>query len=627
MIPRMIKSIRLALFSVATLSAVALAEVPQLINYQGRVSVGAVNFHGTGQFRFALMNGGGSTTYWQNSPDSSPADGTPDSAVSLNVDKGLYSILLGDASITNMAALAPSAFDHSDVRLRVWFDDGVHGVQLLAPDQRFAAVGYALIAGDVPNGSITGSKIASGAITGDHISAGTITSSHLSPDAIPPGNVGPGSIGTTQLANGAVDFAKLAKPPQSGSFDASSLPLGETVPFSITFPQPYQTAPVVTASLAANFPATLKGLSVTVGKITALGFEGTVEKLPLDLGVVPFIIHPFGLDDALTISTAEISGRTAMAFQKKPTGELRYAMLQSETGTQFQSADPIIYDSSYPSLAEVGGRPAVSFNSQGTLGFSRALDTTGRSWPTEWQTVSTSGVYLETQLGIISGHPAIAYVGAGVGYVRAADAEGAQWNSPIIVDSSSNGLFPSMAEVDGYPAICYVNSNNFELRYIRATNAEGTQWGTPVTVSGVGSHFNPSLKVIDGRPAICFYNGAALKYVRAEDAAGATWPAALVVDSENGEYCSLEVIDGRPAIAYRDLLRQDLRYVSASNITGSAWETAITVDSGGNAGKNADFANVNGNATIVTAAIAPTQALKIYRPITNYRINWIALPR
>ena len=35
----------------------ATAQVPQLINYQGRVAAGGVNFDGTGQFKFALVDG------------------------------------------------------------------------------------------------------------------------------------------------------------------------------------------------------------------------------------------------------------------------------------------------------------------------------------------------------------------------------------------------------------------------------------------------------------------------------------------------------------------------------------------------------------------------------------------
>ncbi|HPA17212.1 MAG TPA: hypothetical protein PLU30_05660 [Verrucomicrobiae bacterium] len=35
------------------------APVSQLIDYQGRVSVGGTNFDGTGQFKFSLVDGAG----------------------------------------------------------------------------------------------------------------------------------------------------------------------------------------------------------------------------------------------------------------------------------------------------------------------------------------------------------------------------------------------------------------------------------------------------------------------------------------------------------------------------------------------------------------------------------------
>lgn len=111
------------------------AQVPQLINYQGRVLAGPTNFNGTGQFKFALVDQAGSTTFWSNDGTSS-AGSEPTSAVSLSVSNGLYSVLLGDTTIPNMTVAIPfSAFNNSDVRLRVWFNDGTHGSQLLSPDQ------------------------------------------------------------------------------------------------------------------------------------------------------------------------------------------------------------------------------------------------------------------------------------------------------------------------------------------------------------------------------------------------------------------------------------------------------------------------------------------------------------
>ncbi len=163
------------------------AQVPQLVNYQGRVAVGTVNFQGTGSFRFALVNAAGTTTYWRNAADTTPADGVPDSAVSLAVNKGLYSVLLGDTSVANMGAIPASVWANPDVRLRVWFNDGANGNQLLTPDQRLAPNGY------LPTGTVTADKIAAGAVGTAQLAAGAVGSAQLAA----------GAVGSAQLAVGA----------------------------------------------------------------------------------------------------------------------------------------------------------------------------------------------------------------------------------------------------------------------------------------------------------------------------------------------------------------------------------------------------------------------------------------
>jgi hypothetical protein len=164
------------------------AQVPQIINYQGRVVVGTANFNGSGQFRFALVKAAGTTTFWSN--DGTSVNGSqPTNAVSLSVSNGLYSVLLGDTAITNMTAIPTSVFNNADVRLRVWFNDGTTGSQQLTPDQRIAAVGYAVLAANVPDGAITAAKIAST----------TVTSA----------NIANGAIGTAQIGNGVVTSAKI----------------------------------------------------------------------------------------------------------------------------------------------------------------------------------------------------------------------------------------------------------------------------------------------------------------------------------------------------------------------------------------------------------------------------------
>ena len=125
------------------------------------------------------MNTNGTTTYWSNNGSSSGGS-EPSAAVTLTVTKGLYFVLLGDTSIANMTVAVPSSvFTNSDVRLRVWFNDGTHGSQLLTPDQRIAAVGYTFMADNIKDGAITTAKIATGAVGTASIANGAVGSTQL----------------------------------------------------------------------------------------------------------------------------------------------------------------------------------------------------------------------------------------------------------------------------------------------------------------------------------------------------------------------------------------------------------------------------------------------------------------
>lgn len=149
------------------------AQPPAQLNYQGRVAVDGVNFDGVGQFKFALTNADGSVTHWSNDGTSS-AGSEPGTAVSLAVVKGLYSVALGDLAIAGMTAVPTNVFAQANLRLRVWFNDGLHGFQLLTPDQPLTAAGYAVLAGNVPDGSISGPKLAPGAVGSANLAPGVL---------------------------------------------------------------------------------------------------------------------------------------------------------------------------------------------------------------------------------------------------------------------------------------------------------------------------------------------------------------------------------------------------------------------------------------------------------------------
>jgi hypothetical protein len=173
----------------AVTALLGLAQVPSLLHHQGRIVVGDVLFDGPGRFKFALVNADGSQAWWRNAPDGD-ADGEPDAAVEIPVNRGLYALLLGDTRLANMAALPPAALAAGEAYLRVWFSDGTGPFERLAPDHQLAAAGYALVARTVEDGAITATKLAPGAITPAQVpalDATKITSGRLDAARLPAG--------------------------------------------------------------------------------------------------------------------------------------------------------------------------------------------------------------------------------------------------------------------------------------------------------------------------------------------------------------------------------------------------------------------------------------------------------
>ncbi|MBE2284315.1 MAG: hypothetical protein IAE77_12735 [Prosthecobacter sp.] len=236
-----LKSCLVACLAMFGLTSELVAQVPSTLNYQGRVAVNGVNFTGTGQFKFALVNAAGSQSYWSNDGSSS-GGGQPTTAVSISVSSGLYSVQLGDTSLTHMTAVPATVFANGDVRLRVWFNDGTNGFQQMTPDQKIAAVGYAMMAATVPDGSITAAKLApgvGGGGGGGSIADGSITAAKLASGAAA-GNLAAGNlsavasggiIGSTDANNAALLAQGFVRDPAVIQSEGTWIPIpsGDTV--------------------------------------------------------------------------------------------------------------------------------------------------------------------------------------------------------------------------------------------------------------------------------------------------------------------------------------------------------------------------------------------------------------
>ena len=145
--------VRLLVASLALVPLVGLSAAP--VAYSGKITIQGFAHDGPGHFRFQLIDPQGAVL-WQNAPNNG--------AVTTQVTRGHYSVLLGDAATPNMAAIPPNLFlDHPVVFLRVHFSEGQgKPFQHLQPDQRILSSAHALTA-DVANavkpGSITTSQL------------------------------------------------------------------------------------------------------------------------------------------------------------------------------------------------------------------------------------------------------------------------------------------------------------------------------------------------------------------------------------------------------------------------------------------------------------------------------------
>jgi len=171
---------------------------PQVVSYQGQVTVDGAAYSGAGYFKFAVVNAAGDTTYWAND---GTGGGEPATAVPLSVVNGLFNVLLGDTAVPNMTALSAAAFDGPERYLRVWFSsDGATFTQL-SPDRRIAAVPYALQA--------EAAKTASDADTLDSHHASEFAGSSHDHDATYVNEGQVDSITSAMITNGTLAFADI----------------------------------------------------------------------------------------------------------------------------------------------------------------------------------------------------------------------------------------------------------------------------------------------------------------------------------------------------------------------------------------------------------------------------------
>ncbi|HMP97839.1 MAG TPA: hypothetical protein PKA51_13025 [Kiritimatiellia bacterium] len=524
----------------AFLVTIAQAQVPALINYQGRLVDGSSLVNGTVQLELSLYDAavGGALLYTDANP-------------SVTVIDGLYDTYLGDD--TTFGALGTALASP-----QVWLEVVVNGTPL-SPRERLVSVPYAMRAG----------------------------------------SVGAGSIGFNQLSQpyqaGRIDFQDLGL---GGLSFVQAEPQWHTV--DLAYNQPFVQVPSLSMNTQMSDPILLSGTQVQTLNVglsnatlrvalprahqsTGMGMtvpaativDGRPAKITMASTQVLFQIaaDAAGLEwnapvtvlvTTNTISYASlaiINGQPAVAAAVFNNTAVYYARAHDAAGTTWGA--PLLIanlPAQFVDLAEINTRPAVVFET-------RTYD-----FMTE---ISSNAVW----------------------YVVATDTTGTAWNTPLQLDNKWTASFiglssylPRLILADSLPAVVYMRGfpefDSYTLRFQRANNIHGTSaWASPVSIYTM---INATLDwwytisfdaaEVAGHPAVIVTErdpSPRVRYIRSSNAQGSAWPAGVVAANENigqGLLLSLAIVDGRPAVvAIGEGSPKRLLYVRAANATGSSW--------------------------------------------------------
>lgn len=195
--------ILVTVFSPLFHGAIALAEAPTTMVYQGRLSnqAGApITGAHTVTFRIYATSAGGTSLWTETLPVTADAN-------------GLFTVELGAID-----PIDESLFDGSKRYLGLSLDAGLE----MTPRQLMSSTAYAVGArmANVADGSITGAKLANGAVATAHIADGTVGSADLADGAVVAGKLAANAvtsdrildatITSTDIADGAINSQKIA---------------------------------------------------------------------------------------------------------------------------------------------------------------------------------------------------------------------------------------------------------------------------------------------------------------------------------------------------------------------------------------------------------------------------------
>ena len=505
--------------------------VPGTMSYQGRIlKSNGQPYSGLGYFKFAVVDG--ASLYWTNDGSTPVTDPfTPTNPVTLTVNNGIFSLLLGDNTLPNMTPLAASLFSGSDRRLRVWFSPNGSGYEQLANDVRLASVPYAY------NTETLAGQPATYYLNASNINTGTLNQAYID-RAIPRLNR---AITTSLVILDASGTPGSIMPYTSLAIGTDGLPIIA-----------YANSDSNLNSLKVAHCADVLCTSIVSITLDSRIFSGSNSSLAVGadgLPVVSYYVFAKGLrvahcGDTLcssavitTLAAYNGSGSTSLAIGADGLPIIAYTEgnlpllkvahcgdgLCSSAITTTVEASIV---ASFPSLAiGVDGLPLISYYDGtnnvlkvahcGNAVCSNVISTTVDASP---------GAGYDTSLAIgTDGLPVIAYRDNGSTHLKVARCNDALCSSAIsvTVDNSPDvGSYASLAiGADGQPVISYYDNTNGRLKVAHCNNALCSSALIATTDASPSAGTYTSLAIgADGLPLISYLANFNLKVAHCSNA-------------------------------------------------------------------------------------------------------------
>lgn len=314
-------------------------------------------------------------------------------------------------------------------------------------------------------------------------------------------------------------------------------------------------------------------------------------------------VNPMGTTgDFRGAAMTMVSGAPAIAAYEYNDGDTKYVLSADGNGTAWGTVYQATSDrSTSMDMIFANGMPCIAIESSGSYAaYMRATALDGSAWQPQIQADSAAGAGRHLSLGFVfttDFFPAIAsasWFNDNLYFATSQDLEGDVWNPSVIVDEGTGQGQPSLYYVSiagiDYPAIAYFDVPNQSLLFVRANDAAGSSWGTPVVVdSFIGDFFsNIKLLMYSGKPVILYYDfdPMGIKLAVADDDAGTAWSEFHTInttDNPSARGQNMAIVDGSLCVAYTvygPFVGEGLVYRRNTGPGFGDWSAAETVDNG-----------------------------------------------